>query len=111
MFDPYGLLSSGAGRVPVPSVDDLRRDLDETRRLCYMALVVSRAGGRHELAGTLINALLHHSRIPGDRDDVIDLILAAIRSEEPGVNWLTSVIDGISATLGGGAAPGEDVPS
>ena len=37
-----------------------RRDLDETRRLAYMALVVGTAPGRPELVATIMNALAHH---------------------------------------------------
>lgn len=33
--------------------------LDETRRLLYMALLVPRTE-KYELAGTLVNALVHH---------------------------------------------------
>lgn len=39
------------------------RDLDETRRLLYMALACQSAGKRAELVGTLVNALRHHSRL------------------------------------------------
>ena len=39
---------------------DRQRDLDETRRLAYMALYNRSSGGRAELVATLLNALAHH---------------------------------------------------
>lgn len=55
--------------------DEQRRDLDETRRLLYMAKCVSRT--QHwELAGTLINAMRHHQ---GDTDPQLeDYIINAL---------------------------------
>jgi phenylpyruvate tautomerase PptA (4-oxalocrotonate tautomerase family) len=46
------------------------RDLDETRRLLYMAYFADHetASKRHELAGTLTNALVHHSGIRSQAD-------------------------------------------
>jgi hypothetical protein len=40
--------------------DDDLRDLDETRRLAYVALAAARLERHHELVGTLVNALAHH---------------------------------------------------
>jgi hypothetical protein len=42
--------------------DDGARDLDETRRLLYMAIVAGKTK-RYNLAGTLINALRHHQGV------------------------------------------------
>ena len=53
-----------------------RKDLDETRRLLYMALVYNRTT-RYELAGTLINTLLHHQKVNKTQDEVIDLVVGA----------------------------------
>jgi hypothetical protein len=53
--------------------DTKGRDLDETRRLLYMAyFAVGRPDvKRHELAGTLTNALAHHSRLRPQADAVV----------------------------------------
>jgi hypothetical protein len=50
-WSDYALDAPEPGRV---------RDLDETRRLLYMATFVSRTD-RYALVGTLVNALAHHS--------------------------------------------------
>jgi hypothetical protein len=42
--------------------DNAARDLDETRRLLYMALVVGKTK-KYNLAGTLINAIRHHQGV------------------------------------------------
>ena len=68
--------------------DAERRDLDETRRLLYMALVYSRANGRHELAGTLINTLLHHQKVDAPRDAVIDRVLKGLDGDPDAAAWL-----------------------
>jgi hypothetical protein len=39
------------------------RDLDETRRLLYMALLVGKGCERPELVATLVNAILHHGSV------------------------------------------------
>lgn len=44
------------------------RDLDETRRLLYMALLVSRTK-KYNLAGTLVNAIRHHQHADPDEDN------------------------------------------
>ena len=49
--------------------DDAARDLDETRRLLYIALACGRTE-HHDLAGTLINALRHHQ---GVTDEVVGI--------------------------------------
>ena|SRR5215475_4750067 len=40
------------------------KDFDETRRLLYMALLAPRTK-RYSLAGTLVNALVHHHAVDG----------------------------------------------
>jgi hypothetical protein len=79
--------------------EERAKDLDETRRLCYMALVYSRANGRHELAGTLINSLLHHQRVDEPRDVVIERVLGAINGDADGLEWLESQRDRINQEL------------
>jgi len=41
--------------------EDRKRDLDETRRLAYMALM-SKGTRNYELAATIANALVHHQQ-------------------------------------------------
>lgn len=74
------------------------KDLDEIRRLLYMALVVNRTK-RYNLAGTLINAMLHHEGdVERDRDDMIERVVAAINGEADSA-WVFSEIDRITAKL------------
>lgn len=86
--------------MTVDSINDTRaKDLDETRRLCYMALVCWRADGRHELAGTLINALVHHQRIDESVDDVLNRVLDAVKGGAAGLVWVREQIDRINEEL------------
>lgn len=78
--------------------EDLK-DLDETRRLLYMALCVRRTS-KYELAGTIVNALLHHSDliydlIEGDVDpkDVVDLVISAIQGDQAACGWVWETIN------------------
>lgn len=52
--------------------EDKARDLDETRRLLYMAIVAPTTK-KYNLAGTLINALRHHQGVddPGLESKII----------------------------------------
>lgn len=78
--------------------DEKRRtstDLDETRRLLYMALVVGRTE-KHDLAGTLINALVHHN-LKLDRDDTIEHVVAAIEGDD--TEWLLATVDQLTERL------------
>lgn len=46
--------------------DERRRDLDEVRRLIYMLVAHQKQGEAHsnpEIAGTIFNALIHHSDV------------------------------------------------
>ena len=72
-------------------------DLDETRRLLYCAPAegqVERAGpGRKgELAGTLTNALLHHSKLETDANFVFDRLSDVFCVEPAGVEWAEQLI-------------------
>ena len=87
---------------------DRRRDLHETRRLAYMALVARDSGGRAELIATLVNALAHHGLAVDPSDAVEHIVKLADGAEHE--RWLKSQIDRISAELGSlggvsGAAP------
>jgi hypothetical protein len=76
--------------------DGDRQELDEIRRLSYMALA-ARVTERHELVGTLANALIHHQ--PGlvaDDDDVIAELVDVIHRGK-GADWVEAVIG--AATL------------
>jgi hypothetical protein len=76
---------------------DRRRDLDETRRLAYMALATRASGGRAELVATLVNALAHHG-LAVDPSVAADHILNLGQGESQ--RWLQSQIDRITAELG-----------
>lgn len=76
-----------------------RRDLDETRRLLYMALF--RPESRwHNLAGTLANALVHHG-LKQDPDEVMGHIRALCSSAEAEASeeWARHLIDRITLRL------------
>ena len=80
------------------------RDFDETRRLLYMALLRNRTE-KYQLAGTLVNALVHHHAVDGLNagevaDHVVDVIERAGSGGESGA-WLQAQIDRITAELGG----------
>jgi hypothetical protein len=47
--------------------DAAARDLDETRRLLYMALLVGKTK-KYNLAGTIVNAIRHHQHADTDAD-------------------------------------------
>jgi hypothetical protein len=71
-----------------------QRDLDETRRIAYMALL-ARKTSRHELAATIVNALAHHGMAvdPEEAEENIRRIV----SDGPGdvaesEDWLRKII-------------------
>lgn len=74
-------------------------DLDETRRLLYMALVVRRTE-KYELAGTLINALKHHQGVdvePNARtgvasDALVNRVVAYLNGDRQQDDWLITQI-------------------
>lgn len=72
------------------------RDLDETRRLCYIAKVALKAGRKvsSELAGTLVHAIVHHSELL-DREDAErlgDLLLDPAGATFDCLDALTDII-------------------
>jgi hypothetical protein len=83
------------------------KDFDETRRLLYMALLVPRTK-RYNLAGTLVNALVHHHAVDGvTADEAADRVVQAIgTTDAPAAEahesqmWLREQITRISAELG-----------
>jgi hypothetical protein len=80
--------------------DELKRALDETRRVLYMALLAKRAGSHAAIAGTLVNALLHHA-VPGldlsalGFDGVSRSVVSTIAGTD--TTWATALIDGITS--------------
>lgn len=84
--------------------DGDHKDFDETRRLLYMALLAPRTK-RYNLAGTLVNALVHHHAVDGlDSATVAEHVVRAIESgdaptEEAHASrmWLQEQIDRITA--------------
>jgi hypothetical protein len=79
-----------------------RRDLDETRRLLYMALVLGRARQHQgaELVATIINALIHHqSAVAGD--EAVAHVAAVVRGDvgSESERWLEAQIERITHEL------------
>jgi hypothetical protein len=79
-----------------------RRDLDETRRLAYMALM-SKGTRSYEVAATIANALGHHQQA----DDIADGLahLTALANGDPDNGgereaWLNGLIEMLSIQLG-----------
>ena len=90
-------------REAVQADEGRRRDLDETRRLLYMALIVGRTRQTPgaELIGTIVNALAHHqSAVNADQAAVH--VAAVIHGDPEGESerWLQGQINRITAELG-----------
>jgi hypothetical protein len=77
--------------------DAAARDLDETRRLLYMALVVGKTK-KYNLAGTLINALRHHQGV--EDADLEDKVIAYIEGTSEDDAWMRGQIQRCIDTLG-----------
>jgi hypothetical protein len=78
------------------------KDFDETRRLLYMALLRHRTE-KYELAGTLVNALLHHHAVADDSlsaKEVMDHVVNVIEGEPHSRGWVKKQIRRISLELG-----------
>jgi len=76
------------------------RDFDEVRRLLYMALLANRTE-RYTLAGTLVNALLHHHAVDDLHwSEAADNVIAAIEGETSGRAWVLEQISRICDELG-----------
>ena len=89
-----------------------RQDLDETRRLLYMAISLQEGNyiGSPEIAGTVANALAHHSR-KLSRKDAEALARGIATGQTPNLAYVDlaqKIIDGITVELGD-AAPDESV--
>ena len=83
--------------------DGDKTDLDETRRLLYMATLAP-STKRYNLAGSLINALAHHHAVDLSIDEITHHVVRAIEATEAGYgesqNWLRQQIERITAELG-----------
>lgn len=77
--------------------DSAARDLDETRRLLYMSLVVGKTK-KYNLAGTLINALRHHQGVTDS--DLEAKIVSQLESADPDETWVRGLISDITTELG-----------
>jgi hypothetical protein len=79
-----------------------KQDFDETRRLLYMALLRNHTE-KYVLAGTLVNALVHHHAVGLPVEDVVRHVLAVIEEGDGAVEastWVHEQIDRITAGLG-----------
>lgn len=88
----------------IEGTENAARDRDETRRLLYMARLAPFTE-KYNLAGTLVNALVHHS---GDgaftADEAAQYILRVLNNEDAddkGKAWLNAQIARITAQLDG----------
>jgi hypothetical protein len=81
-----------------------KTDFDETRRLLYMATLVTRTK-RYNLAGTLVNALVHHHAVDDvTADEAAGHVLNVVEGTDDGNStsetWLRDQIGRITAELG-----------
>ena len=78
-------------------------DFDETRRLLYMAQL-AQVTKRYNLAGTLVNALVHHHAVDGlDADEVGQHVVNVLEgTDDDGSShvWLQAQVDRITQELG-----------
>ena len=83
--------------------DGDKTDFDEVRRLSYMTQLAGRTK-RYNLAGTLVNALVHHHAVdgitPAEAADHVVSVLEGGEGEEASRAWLQEQIDRITAELG-----------
>ena len=88
--------------------DAAARDLDETRRLLYMALLCGRTK-KYNLAGTIVNAIKHHQGVDLDPEAgrvaseammgrVVDYVEG--RSDPGDDEWIIKQIERCIDTLG-----------
>jgi len=78
-----------------------RRDLDETRRVIYMALLAG-ATNRYELAATIVNALAHHGLAVDSEAAKTHALAVVERGRDSGGEsrrWLERQIERINAEL------------
>jgi hypothetical protein len=78
--------------------DEDARDLDETRRLLYMALLVPRTK-KYNLAATLVNAIKYHQKVDVDADELMDRVVGYIEGTDADSSWLVGQIRRCIAAL------------
>lgn len=78
-----------------------KQDLDETRRLLYMALLRPRSERWYDLAGTLVNALAHHSKL-ATAEEAMGHVAKLCGPGEAAESeaWARALVDRITAELG-----------
>lgn len=76
------------------------KDLDETRRLLYGGIAARRTD-RWELVGSLVNALVHHSKLIDDADDAMWQALDLVGGLKGNEAWATDLINQITEKLTG----------
>lgn len=72
-------------------------DLDETRRLLYMALAAGRGVKRYNLGGTLINAIRHHQGV--EDPDLEEKVLGQVEGTAVDEDWVRGQISRLTAEL------------
>ena len=86
--------------MPKQIGDGDRTDFDETRRLLYMAMLRQRTE-KYELAGALVNALVHHHSLDLSTSEVVGHVLNVIEdADSESMGWMQDQIDRISEQLG-----------
>jgi hypothetical protein len=76
-----------------------RADLDETRRVAYMALIAGNTG-YYELVATVANQLAHHGlQVPFQEATAHLATVASGDTEGESARWLQEKIDHITAKL------------
>jgi len=89
------------GKKPMALDECDRKDLDETRRLLYIALA-GRYSDRHgvpTLIGTLVNALAHHNAAL-DATETMARLVAVVNGDDPDADqWVDEQISRITSEL------------
>jgi hypothetical protein len=76
----------------------VRRDLDETRRVLYIVQMSRTAPAYAELVGTAVNALVHHG-LAVPRDDAMNEVIKATGPAATGGPWVDDRIADITRRL------------
>lgn len=78
---------------------DVRRDLDESRRLLYM-VKASTQTDRYNLVGTLTNALAHHEgNVGADPDEAMAKLIEATEGDDDALAWVEARVGDLTAAL------------
>lgn len=85
--------------------EEAKKGLDEIRRILYMAVLAPEAGRHAAIAGTLVNALLHHAAAPAldlrgqGFDGVRQGVLATVTGRD--ASWAYGLIQEINGLYDG----------